>query len=182
MQVSFTGNNTDPSDSNGQASLSVTVEEFHSGVSKIPVASIKGIWRKAEELLTQKNAIISAPGFENGSKMVLSKDGKRPHLVQVGKGGSISCDSECQNWKSLSVCSHCVAVAHCNDSLREFADFYRKSQHFQSVTPPLQGDHPSEVGNKLENCISRKRKHTELDHYQITNKRYMCTSEHASAL
>lgn len=39
-------------------SLSISAEEFHSGDLKIPLSSIKGIWMKAEELLTQEDMLL----------------------------------------------------------------------------------------------------------------------------
>lgn len=110
------------------AQLPVQPEDFHS-VLKIPLAAIQGIWRKADELLSDPNAISPAPGYDSKYKMVMSQSGKHPHLVTCGKQGKYTCDSECPNWKSMNICSHSVAVAHINDSLREFCDLYRKSKH-----------------------------------------------------
>ena len=98
-----------------RCSLSVTAEQCHSGDQKVPFASIQGIWRKAEKLITEPNAIVPAPGFNEGVMMVLSRSGKRPHLVKCGKGGRVSCDSDCPNWKSLNICSHCVVAAETNN-------------------------------------------------------------------
>ena len=53
---------------------SISAEQFHSGDLKIPLTSIKGIWKKAEELLVQTDAIVAAPGCEQGSKI---SDGSR---------------------------------------------------------------------------------------------------------
>lgn len=63
--------------------------------------------------------------------MVLSRNGKWPHLVKCGKGGRVSCDSDCLNWKSLNICSHFVVVAEMNSCLPEFIDYYRKSTFTQ---------------------------------------------------
>ena len=54
-------------DSTEPSSLSVTADQFHSGDLKVPLASVKGIWKKAEEL-DQPSAIVSAPGCERGNK------------------------------------------------------------------------------------------------------------------
>ena len=117
------------------SSLSVSAEQCHSGDSKVPFASIQGIWRKAEELLVDSNSIAPAPGFdeEAGAKMVRSRSGKRPHLVKCGKGGRVSCDSDCPNWKSLGICSHCVVVAETNNCLPDFVDFYRKPSIYRPL-------------------------------------------------
>ena len=143
------------------SSLSVTAEECHSGDRKVPLASIQGIWKKAEELLAQSNALVTAPGFDANVKMVASRSGKRPHLVKCGKGGRVSCDNECPNWKSLNICSHTVAVAESNNCLREYIDFYRKSKHLPSITRLVLTGLPTGIGNK-GNRVSCKRKSTEV--------------------
>ena len=143
------------------SSLSITAEECHSGDHKVPLASIQGIWKKAEELLAQPNAVVTAPGFDASVKMVASKSGKRPHLVKSGKGGRVSCDSDCPNWRSLNICSHTVAVAETNNCLPQYIDFYRKSKHLPSITQLVLTGLPTGIGKK-GNRISRKRKNTEV--------------------
>lgn len=103
VKLKYEGN-VEEADLSRSTSLSISAEEFHSGDLKIPLNSIQGIWRKAEELLVQEDAIVSAPGYPKGSKMVKSTSGKRPHLVKCGKGGRFSCDSDCPNWKALGIC------------------------------------------------------------------------------
>ena len=159
VQIAFTAET--PGDSDTLSSLTkqlgVNPEEFHVGL-KIPLSSIKGIWKKAEELLSLPDAITSAPGFGGKSKMVMSRNGKRPHLVTQGKGGRVSCDGDCPNWKSMGICSHSVAVAHLNGSLNEFCNFYRKSKCVPNITQLVTTGIPGGVGKK-ENRVSRKRKH-----------------------
>ena len=129
-------------------SLSISNEQFHSDDLKIPLTSIKGIWKKAEELLVQPDTTVAAPGCEKGSKMVKSKSGKQPHLVKCGKGGRISCDNDCPNWKSLGICSHCVAVAQSNSCLQEHTDFFRRSKHLPSIMQLLLTGLLGGLGNK----------------------------------
>ena len=141
------------------SSLSITAEECHSGDHKVPLASIQGVWKKAEELLAQPNAIITAPGFDTSAKMVASRSGKRPHLVKCEKGDRVSCDNDCPNWKSLNICSHTVAVAESNNCLHEYIDFYRKSKHLPSIPWLVLTGLPTGNGNK-GNRVYRKRKTT----------------------
>ena len=79
--------------------LPVTPMDFHTGL-KVPLSAIEGVWRKASELLSEPTAISSAPGYSSECKMVMSRSGKRPHLVTKGKGARFSCDSDCPNWDS----------------------------------------------------------------------------------
>ena len=85
MQLNSTCDESDENSRSSTSSLSITAEKFHSGGLNIPLASIRGIWKNAEELLEQKDAIVSAPGFDNGSKMVISRGRKCPHLVKCGQ-------------------------------------------------------------------------------------------------
>ena len=140
--------------------LSVDPKEFQSGLS-IPLPSVQAVWNKAAELISQPSSIVAAPGHSTGSKMVASKSGKRPHLVTHGKNGRFSCDSDCPNWKSLGICSHSVAVAHVNDSLREFCNYYRKSKRLPNMSQLLLSGMPSGIGNK-GNRVTRKRKKQEV--------------------
>ena len=136
--------------------LSIDPKKFQSGLN-IPLPSVQAIWNKAAELISQPNCIVAAPGHGTESKMVMSRKGKRPHLVTCGKNGRYSCDSDCPNWKSLGICSHSVAVAQTNDSLQEFCDYYRKSKRLPSMSQLLLSGMPSGIGNK-GNRVSRKRK------------------------
>ena len=136
--------------------LCVRPEEFHTGL-KIPLPAVQGIWKKAEELLGDANAISPAPGYDSKCRMVMSRSGKRPHLVTYSKSGKFSCDNECPNWKSMNICSHSVAVAHVNNSLKEFCDLYRKSKHLPSISRLVLTGLPCGVGKK-GNRVNRKRK------------------------
>ena len=39
--------------------------------TRIPLNCLQGIWNKAAELLKTDNAIVTAPGSDNGAKFVL---------------------------------------------------------------------------------------------------------------
>lgn len=162
------------------ADLSVDPAKFQNGLN-IPLPSIQGIWMKAATLVFQPNSIVSAPGEGTVSKMVASKSGKRPHLVTCGKNGRYSCDSDCPNWKSLKICSHTVAVAHMDDRLQDFCDYFRKSKHLPSMTQLLLSGMPSGIGKK-GNRVQRKRKKEEITTFvastpQATTKK-ICQSAH----
>ena len=93
--------------------LSIDVQSAAKGMN-VPLTCMEGIWRKASELLQEKNGMFPAPGQSAEARMVLSFSGKVPHMVQPSKGGGFRCDSNCPNWKSISLCSHTVAVAEIN--------------------------------------------------------------------
>ena len=127
--------------------LAVSPELFQSSL-KISLAAVQGIWQKAEELLCEPNSISPAPGHGIKSRMVISRSGKRPHLVTCSKQGKYCCDSDCPNWKSMKLCSHSVAVAQLNGSLQEFCDLYRKAKNVPSVSQLAFAGLPGGVGNK----------------------------------
>ena len=142
--------------SSAAVELCIRPEEFHDGL-KIPLQAVLGIWKKAEELLGDPNAISPAPGYDSKCRMVMSRSGKRPHLVTCSKSGKYSCDNECPNWKSMNICSHSLAVAHVNNSLKEFCDLYRKSKRLPSISRLVLTGLPSGIGKK-GNRVNRKRK------------------------
>ena len=45
-------------------------------------------------------------------------------MVMDKNTGSVEC--ECENWKSLKICSHALAVAEREDTLQEYLEFYSK--------------------------------------------------------
>lgn len=55
---------------------------------RLPAAAIQAIARKAVEILKTTNGIVPAPGYSSSACMVISKSGKRPHLVTTKKNGA----------------------------------------------------------------------------------------------
>ena len=139
--------------------LSVDVNTVAANVS-VPLDCLKGIWQKAEELLQSPGGMSSAPGQPEQARMVLSRSGKRPHLVLPCKGGRFKCDADCLNFKSLGVCSHTVAVAECNNLLADFLTHFQKANKKPSFTALSLHGVPSGCGKK-GNIAPRKRRKQE---------------------
>jgi len=76
----------------------------------LPVTALQAIGDKARELLETAGAITPAPGQSPDACMVLSRTGKRPHLVTPKRNGGFACDDECPQYRSSGVCSHVVAT------------------------------------------------------------------------
>ena len=68
------------------SSLSVDFRSLRD-CTRVPLNYLQGIWNKAAELLKTDNAIVAAPGSDNGAKFVLSYRGSKPHLVSPKKTG-----------------------------------------------------------------------------------------------
>ena len=136
--------------------LSVDVNTVAANVS-VPLDSLKGIWQKAEELLQSPEGMSSAPGHPEQARMVLSRSGKRPHLVLPCKGGRFKCDADCLNFKSLGLCSHTVAVAECNSVLSDFLTHFQKANKKPSFTALSLHGVPGGCGKK-GGIAPRKRK------------------------
>ena len=98
--------------------LSVTPASFSSRVN-LPQSTVLAIWQKAETLLTSETSIVLAPGTKN-SWYVESTSKQVPHLVRVSPKGVVSCDKTCEHYRSISICSHVVAIAHKLGSLEAF--------------------------------------------------------------
>ena len=77
--------------------------------------------KKASESLRTEGAIVKAPGFSTEAKMVVSRSGKHPDLVQPKrKSGGLMCDEDCPQYKLAKICSHTVATAEYNKQLDQF--------------------------------------------------------------
>ena len=96
-------------------SLSVSYEEAITD-TRIPKEIAERIWAKAVILTTESNAITFAPGLGTQHRMVKSTSGPSPYLV-IAKESEYKCDEKCLQYKSLSICSHTVAVAESNGEL-----------------------------------------------------------------
>ena len=138
--------------------LSVDVNSVAAKVS-VPLECLIGIWQKAEDLLQSPSDMSPAPGQPEKARMVISRSGKRPHLVLPSKQG-FKCDSDCLNFKSIGLCSHTVAVAECNDSLKEFHCNFEKSHKKPSFTSLALHDVTAGSGRK-GSVPPRKRKKQE---------------------
>jgi hypothetical protein len=112
--------------------LSVDVNTVAAKVS-VHLDILKGIWKKAVELLQLPTSMSPAPGQPEKARMVISRGGKRPHLVIPCKGGRFKCDSDCVNFKSLGICSHSVAVAESDGSLSQFLAYFAKKPNFTAL-------------------------------------------------
>ena len=147
-----------PAESNNPcaSSLSVNVSEVATCI-RIPLSSLECIWKKAEELLNTKGAIVSAPGVGDDATFVLSYSGRKPHLVVTKKGGSFACDQNCPNWYALSVCAHSVAVANMCGKLSDFVSWLKKKKKIPNLTKYAQSTMPKGRGRKGSQCL-RKRK------------------------
>ena len=112
-------------------SLSVDVEGFASQV-KISDSTLRSIWHKAETLLKNTEAMVAAPGMEN-AWFVTSISKEMPHLIRVSKKGTVSCDKECEHYRSIGVCSHLVAVAEKQGILVDFTKSFIKKKGNQTA-------------------------------------------------
>ena len=111
-----------------------------------PAPVLNAIWKKAVDLLSEKNALCAAPGSTDKSCIVKSYTGSRPHLVLAKKGGQYACDSACRNWKSLGICSHSVAAAQYNGELPKFVEWFRKAKKHPNLTELVTSQMPAGRG------------------------------------
>ena len=79
------------------------------------------------QLLLDKKSVWRGPPTTDGKPTfsVASFSQGRPNYVVMDRNtGSVEC--ECENWKSLKICSHALAVAEREDTLQEYLEFYSK--------------------------------------------------------
>ena len=76
----------------------------------LPTTVIDGIAKKAADILSTDGAIVQASGHSAEAKMVISRSGKRPHLVlPKRKSGGLTCDEDCPQYILVSK----TMLAHC---------------------------------------------------------------------
>ena len=110
----------------------------------IPLVTLEAIWNKAASLLNGDNRITAAPGPDKQARVVLRSE--IPHLVRPkGNSGQYVCDDMCPQWVSAKICSHTVAVAECNDSLK-FLEWYSSSKAIPNVTSLAMSGMPARRG------------------------------------
>lgn len=120
-----------------------------SGKLGLPNAAIDGIARKAAEILCTDGAIVHAPGHSTDARMVISRSGKRPHLVlPKRKSAGMTCDDDCPQYKSAKLCSHTVAVAEYNKKLDQFIQSYKGIKKNPNLTKLVTTDMPKGRGRK----------------------------------
>lgn len=124
----------------------------------LPTEAIRGIANKAIDILKEDGAIANAPGHPNNAKMVISRSGKRPHLVlPKKKSGGLSCDDDCPQYKSAKLCSHIVAAAHYNGELDSFIDSYRTTKTTPNLTKLATSTMPKGRGRKGSRAPTKRK-------------------------
>ena len=154
--------------------VSVDVNVVAAKVS-VHLDCLKGIWKKAEELLQSPTSMSPAPGQPESARMVISRGGKRPHLVVPSKGGRFKCDSDCINFKSLGICSHSIAVAELNGTLPQFLAHFEKGNKKPNFTALALHDMPAGRGRK--GCVPpRKKKRSQSAEQRVDHLEGLTTS------
>jgi hypothetical protein len=137
----------------GTNSSSCTIPELvisaeDSGITSIPITTLNAMWDKAKDLLSHEKHITSAPGDNEKAHMVLSHSQSAPHLVQIKSSGQYVCDSNCIQWLSSQICSHCLAVAPKNGDLPLFLEWYTSKAENPNITTLSMKGLPSVRGRK----------------------------------
>lgn len=112
----------------------------------IPESTIKGIYNKACELVSNEGSLVQAPGTEG--MMVESKSGHKPHFVSKQKNGKLVCDDECRMFQSTHLCAHTLAAAERMGVLGSFILWRQQSKKNASLTSLVLNDAPRGSGKK----------------------------------
>lgn len=124
----------------------------------MPTEAITGIAKKAAEILRTDGAIVSAPGQPASARMVISRSGKRPYLIlPKKKGGGLTCDDECPQYKSAKLCSHIVAAAEDNKQLETFIASYGSTKKTPNLTKLATAGMPKGRGSKGGKAPAKRR-------------------------
>ena len=109
------------------ATGTLRISAENSGINSIPLITLQSIWSKAESLVQGENNITPVPGAEKRARAVISYRSDVPHIVKPKGNSQYVCDPNCPQWVSSKICSHTIAVAHMNNSLQDFLDWYLRS-------------------------------------------------------
>ena len=126
------------------SALSLTARE--SGITTVPIAILEALFDKAATLVSTPGSVVPKPGASDDSFMVAGVSNK-VHSVTPGKGGSLSCDSNCVN-RSTKICEHTLAVAQLNGTLQEFVTWYKRSKRGPNLTSMTAAGGPKNAGRK----------------------------------
>ncbi len=138
-----------------QKSLTVGINKAVQSI-KLPFTTVEGIWNKAGMLVKEKDAVVSAPGFSKGEKMVKSKSGSVPHMVSIDHEKLVyKCDDKCLQYKSANICSHTVAAAEVNGDLCKFLHSL-KHKCAPNLTRLASHGMPAGVGRKGGKATKKK--------------------------
>jgi hypothetical protein len=127
--------------------LSVGIEEAQE-IIKLPKETVEGIWSKAEMLLVTPQAMAKIPGGGPKDRFVLSSSGSEPHHVKARRGVDYKCDDKCLHYRSISICSHVVAVSQSNGDLHDFLQSSAKSQMPPNLFQMAKHTMPAGAGKK----------------------------------
>ena len=100
-------------------------------------------------LVSMNNAIISVPGEPVGSRsrMVMSASGRTLH-VQIQQNKFI-CDHNCPRFKTYKFCSHTIAVAEIDGSLRGFMSVLSEGKSRSNLSSIIYHGLPAGAGEKV---------------------------------
>ena len=146
--------------------LSVDINSF-SHLVLVPNAVPTAIWSKAKDILND-HAICSVPGGDAKDRLVKSSSNPRPHMVTFKRSGQYTCDKDCPNWESLSICSHSVASAEDNGDHEVFIEWFKKAKKSPNITKLVTTKMPQGRGRK--GCVpprKKKRKVTVQTHQAL---------------
>ena len=96
---------------NVDTSMPMAADEASKIIAQVPFDTLRGIWKKAETLLSMCGMASVPWKNDNTLRMVQSKSAVKPHLVVYKGNGKVECDNDCAMWKSAKICPHTVAVA-----------------------------------------------------------------------
>ena len=99
------GSSTSQESTGSGVSVSSLLEKLEPLSCCLGLPLVRGIARKADEILQSDNGVAPAPGNCESAKMGMRKSGKPPHLVIPKRNGGIACDSDCPHFKSAGICS-----------------------------------------------------------------------------
>ena len=150
-EASSSSRKADPLSGASACGLSVSCNVALGAGMGIHEDTLKGIWGKAESLVSDDSLVVAVPGSSKSyHRMVASSSSECPHLVTTPAKftGQFKCDSKCTMYATYKICSHTVAAAEVSGKLIEFLEWHIKQKSSPNLTNLSLAGIPKGAGEK----------------------------------
>ena len=116
-----------------------------SEITSLPGGMLRSVCQKASRLI-KDNMVVPVPGSQD--KMIVSSS-DTVYVVTRNTQGNVKCEkTKCAGYSTYSICSHCIAAAHCLNALQDFISYLNRVHVSPSIDSLAHFGLPSGAGRK----------------------------------
>lgn len=165
---------TENAESSSHKCLSVSIDDAKIG--HVSQERIKGMWDKAEQLLSTEGFILPAAGAANTARQVASLTGQKsgkfeiPHIVYAHKHPvGMEVKSDCPVYQSApNICQHALAAAEDLHILSDYLLWVCKTKKTLNVSQLISGSVPKDAGKKTSTRCKGAAKNRRKEPAEVT--------------